>query len=516
MSPWIGPGPDERDLDDEIVEAARLQARQRVHLRAALHLEDADRVGRAQVVVHRLVGHVERREVDRDAARLPDVQQAVLQQGEHAEAEQVDLHQPHGVEVVLLPLDHRAARHARRLDRARPVRAARPSGRTRPRGWSGAAAAGAARRRSRPARARACRSGRAPRARRRSRRRSRASARGRDCGARCDRRRRTDPPTDCPSLRARAADAGCARGRACPRSARSGSRTARTPRWASAGRPTSSAVAPASPSPSRRATAWSPRCRAPSSLPSALATAPSLAASSAGVARSASAVAFAEKRSLSVRERVGLLDAEAEHARRVAHGARAAVGDLLAHHRRVLAAVALVHVLEHALALAVREVDVDVGRLGALLAQEALEQEVHPDRIDGGDAEAVAHRGVGGRAAPLAEDPLAPREAHDVPDDEEVAREPELARSARARARSAARAPRCAASCRARPSARARPARRAARGTRRGSRRGGSGNAGSVGLELLEPERAPLGDGERGAHAVEVRRASAARSGPGS
>ena len=35
-------------------------------------------------------------------------------------------------------------------------------------------------------------------------------------------------------------------------------------------------------------------------LPSALATAPSLAASSAGVARSASAVAFAEKRSLSM------------------------------------------------------------------------------------------------------------------------------------------------------------------------------------------------------------------------
>ena len=36
---------DQRDLDDEVVELARLKARQRGHLRAALHLEDADRIG---------------------------------------------------------------------------------------------------------------------------------------------------------------------------------------------------------------------------------------------------------------------------------------------------------------------------------------------------------------------------------------------------------------------------------------------------------------------------------------
>ena len=40
--------------------------------------------------------------------------------------------------------------------------------------------------------------------------------------------------------------------------------------------------------------------------------------------------------------------------------------------------------------------------------------------IDLGDAQAVAHRGVGGRAAPLAEDALAARELHDVVDGEEV------------------------------------------------------------------------------------------------
>ena len=42
------PGPDDRHLDDEVVEALGLEARQRRHLRARLHLEDADRVGRLQ------------------------------------------------------------------------------------------------------------------------------------------------------------------------------------------------------------------------------------------------------------------------------------------------------------------------------------------------------------------------------------------------------------------------------------------------------------------------------------
>ena len=44
-------GADDRDLDDEIVEALRLQARQHRHLRAALDLEDADGVGAAEHAV---------------------------------------------------------------------------------------------------------------------------------------------------------------------------------------------------------------------------------------------------------------------------------------------------------------------------------------------------------------------------------------------------------------------------------------------------------------------------------
>ena len=106
----------ERHLDDEIVERARLEPWEGVHLRAALHLEDAHRVGVAEVVIHRLVGHVELRELDGHAARGAHVLDAILQQREHAEAEQVDLDESHRVEVVLLPLDDGASRHRRGLD----------------------------------------------------------------------------------------------------------------------------------------------------------------------------------------------------------------------------------------------------------------------------------------------------------------------------------------------------------------------------------------------------------------
>jgi hypothetical protein len=60
------------------------------------------------------------------------------------------------------------------------------------------------------------------------------------------------------------------------------------------------------------------------------------------------------------------------------------------------------------------------GRLVALLADEALEQHAHARGVDLGDAERVAHRGIGGGPAALAEDLLAAREGDDVLDRKEV------------------------------------------------------------------------------------------------
>ena len=111
----------------------------------------------------------------------------------------------------------------------------------------------------------------------------------------------------------------------------------------------------------------------------------------------------------------------------LARGAPAAIGDHVGGHRRAVLAVFLVDVLDHALAaIAARQIEIDVGPLAALLRQESLEQQIHADRIDGGDPEAVAHGAVGGRAAPLDEDVLLPAEIDDVPDDQEVAGEIEL------------------------------------------------------------------------------------------
>ncbi len=66
------------------------------------------------------------------------------------------------------------------------------------------------------------------------------------------------------------------------------------------------------------------------------------------------------------------------------------------------------------------EVHVDVRRLVALLADEALEQDGHARRIDLGDAQAVADHAVGGRAPALAQDVAAACESDDVVDGQEV------------------------------------------------------------------------------------------------
>ena len=59
------PRPDERDLDRQVVEVLRPRAQQHLHLRAALDLEDADRVRVADLAVDLLVVERDPRQVDR-------------------------------------------------------------------------------------------------------------------------------------------------------------------------------------------------------------------------------------------------------------------------------------------------------------------------------------------------------------------------------------------------------------------------------------------------------------------
>ena len=108
---------DERDLGHEVVKAAWAQSRQGTDLCPTLDLEDTDRVGMTQHVVDALL-------LLRDAGEGPALPQmrrrdveGVLDGAEHAEPEQVELHQAHPGTVVLVPLQHGAVIHAGTLDR---------------------------------------------------------------------------------------------------------------------------------------------------------------------------------------------------------------------------------------------------------------------------------------------------------------------------------------------------------------------------------------------------------------
>ncbi len=110
-------------------------------------------------------------------------------------------------------------------------------------------------------------------------------------------------------------------------------------------------------------------------------------------------------------------------AQRLAHVAQSAAGLVGGHGSGqcgAVAAVALVEVLDDFLAPLVLEIHIDVGRLVAFAADEALEQHAGARRVYRRDAQAVAHRRVGRRAAPLAQNAAAARKAHQVVDGEEV------------------------------------------------------------------------------------------------
>ena len=111
-------GPDDRDLDHEIVEALRPRLRQRLHLGPALDLEDPDGVGRLE---HRedlrhLLGQPV--EVEADGAVVLDQLERLVDRGEHPEPEQVELDQLQGLDVALVELDDDPVLHRRPLQRS--------------------------------------------------------------------------------------------------------------------------------------------------------------------------------------------------------------------------------------------------------------------------------------------------------------------------------------------------------------------------------------------------------------
>ncbi len=108
-------GPEERDVDDEVLEPLGTELADELALAGALDLEAAEGVGRPDEPVGRLV--VERHlvlvvEVDLDAVDPGDLGERVGHRRLHPDAEDVELEQAEGLDVVLVELAHREAEAA--------------------------------------------------------------------------------------------------------------------------------------------------------------------------------------------------------------------------------------------------------------------------------------------------------------------------------------------------------------------------------------------------------------------
>ena len=92
-------------------------------------------------------------------------------------------------------------------------------------------------------------------------------------------------------------------------------------------------------------------------------------------------------------------------------------------HGHMLRTIFVIDILDDLLAAVGGEIDVDVGRGGALGRKEAFEDQAGGQWVDGGDAEQVSHQRVSGAAAPLAEDATPAGEAHYIPYQQKVVRQ---------------------------------------------------------------------------------------------
>src|SRR5674476_1448655 len=110
-------GADEGDFDGQVVEASGLHAGECAHLGPGLHLEHPDGVGPAQQVVD-LDQEVEAGQIDLDAVVLPHQIDHVMEGSQHAQTEEVELDNTGRRAVVLVPLEHAAARHPAPFHRA--------------------------------------------------------------------------------------------------------------------------------------------------------------------------------------------------------------------------------------------------------------------------------------------------------------------------------------------------------------------------------------------------------------
>jgi len=112
-----GAGPDNGDLDDDVLEAHGLEARQHLLLGAAFHLKRADSVPALEHLIER--GVVERQGVQ--IGRLPaeglDVVESLGDEAERTQRQEVDFDQAGIFDAVFVPLADDATGHGGGFER---------------------------------------------------------------------------------------------------------------------------------------------------------------------------------------------------------------------------------------------------------------------------------------------------------------------------------------------------------------------------------------------------------------
>ena len=119
-------------------------------------------------------------------------------------------------------------------------------------------------------------------------------------------------------------------------------------------------------------------------------------------------------------QRINAGSVETQRPPGIAQGPLGSVSNQRRGQGRAFAAIFAVDVGDDLVAPLVLEIDVDIRRLAALLGDEALEQHGGASRIDFGDTECETDRGIGRRAAPLAQHADFAGMADDVVDRQEI------------------------------------------------------------------------------------------------
>ena len=110
-------GPHDGHLHHQIVETPRAQSRQHALLGSAFDLKHPHRVSGADHVVGFGALRWNVLHLKALALELADHVQATANGAEHAQRQHIDLHQSHGIQIILVPLDDAAIGHGRVLHR---------------------------------------------------------------------------------------------------------------------------------------------------------------------------------------------------------------------------------------------------------------------------------------------------------------------------------------------------------------------------------------------------------------